>query len=130
MIYINKQKLINNTFIILYPILLIFAIHHSSILGEQISKMNVNNINSILILIIYFISFVYFIFKFLIKRNEFDVLSLFIGIAMILLTLFQPFFNKVSAIIYNQIEVTLFVLGMNLTLYALAYIAKTNIKDS
>lgn len=122
----NKKYIFNNIFLIIYPFILLVSVLCNSFFHEKITKNNLNIFQLICLIIIYFLIFSLFIFIFFIKKDNFHIIPLIIGLIEIIALLVPHFLLKISnnlfSVIYEQLQLSIFMFGTLLTLYTIILI--------
>lgn len=122
----NKENILNNIFLIIYPFLVLIAMFFNSSLYEQIIRFNINKLQFLIFILVYFLIFALFIYKFFIKKESFHIISLIIGIICIIIMQIPQVLLKISHnlfnIVYNQLQLEIFMFGTILTLYIIMII--------
>lgn len=122
----NKKNIFNNIFLIIYPIIILISMFFNSSLHEQIIKFNINKLQFIVFILIYFSIFALFIYKFFVKKENFHIVSLIIGIIMVIIIQIPQVLLMISHnlfnIVYGQLQLEIFMFGTLLTLYIMMMI--------
>lgn len=137
----NKNKILSNLFLIIYPELLLIIMYLNFCLTEYF-KYNFSGFLTILyqymlLYSVYFLVQVLFIYCFFYKKASYSIASVIIGVVQIILfhvpQLIFGVFTKILgayyiSAIYSQIQLNLVIFGTLLGLYIILFINKLSSK--
>lgn len=112
------KKILNDFFILLYPVLLLFGVwRHQLIMDEAVRMYQMPFAQLASLIIIFFLLLGLFTYYFLVRNSEFHISVLIIGAAELLLLLFPRIFSGVSESLYIALLGKYTIFGTILTLY-------------
>jgi len=123
------KKIVNNSFLMAYPVLILIILMYNNSLREQFMRnFVINPIHLIVLSLVYFSLFAYLIFSFLMRKEEFNLICLVIGLIEIILISLPKFvfilsFNLANAIYSNAI-LTYWNFGIIFIIYLLMLTSK------
>lgn len=126
----NKKSTLNNSFIILYPLLLIIMQNVNLYFNDEIIKNNVNYFEFIVCNFIYFLILGLFVYFYYVKKVHFHVASLVVGILEIVaIQIIAILSIKEYLNIFSQLQLNIYIYNSLLALYIVLLISQLKCKN-
>lgn len=127
-----NKRIFANSFLIIFPIIIIWAISNDYNNHDIIIQNGFNYFTLVIGGCPYFISLIVYIHMFYINKQDYNLFALFIGIGELIIMQIPQIMNKISydlfVILYSELYLTLFICIGTILMYLLLLVQHYRLK--